>query len=162
VREVGVVLISDSEKRLALMLKQADHGPMGETLSLEVMPTIVRSGSDCRGVASLMDAPECLPRTDPHAESSRQGNLTLAVAALPAVRREQIVLPAGVLERIERHTLWVCRASRRFAKMPDAISNEASCCTARPGPERRLTAILPVRAGCLGRTVLLLTVARLA
>ena len=35
----GVWLISDGEQRLAVMLKQTDHGPMGEMLSLEVMAT---------------------------------------------------------------------------------------------------------------------------
>ena len=33
----GVWLITDGEQRLALMLKQTDHRPMGEMLSLEVM-----------------------------------------------------------------------------------------------------------------------------
>jgi hypothetical protein len=35
----GVWLISDGGHRLAVMLKQTDHGPTGEMLSLEVMAT---------------------------------------------------------------------------------------------------------------------------
>jgi SpoVK/Ycf46/Vps4 family AAA+-type ATPase len=152
----GLWLISDSEQRLALMLKQADHGPMGETLSLEVMANDREVGE--RTVAelrSLMDALNVYRGQILTLSPSRQGNLTLAVAALPAVRREQIVLPAGVLERIERHTLG-------FAERVDALRNAGRhlkrglLLHGPPGTGKTLTAMY-LSAQMPGRTVLLLT-----
>lgn len=152
----GLWLISDSDKRLALMLKQADHGPMGETLSLEVMANdravAERTVAELR---SLMDALNVYRGQILTLSPSRQGNLTLAVAALPAVRREQIVLPAGVLERIERHTLG-------FAERVDALRNAGRhlkrglLLHGPPGTGKTLTAMY-LSAQMPGRTVLLLT-----
>jgi hypothetical protein len=152
----GLWLISDREQRLALMLKQADHGPMGETLSLEVMANdrdiAERTVAELR---SLMETLNVYRGQILTLSPSRHGNLALSVAALPAVRREQIVLPAGVLERIERHTLG-------FAERIDALRaagrhlKRGLLLHGPPGTGKTLTAMY-LSAQMPGRTVLLLT-----
>jgi len=152
----GLWLIDDGAQRLALMLKQADHGPMGETLTLEAMATereIAERAVD--ELRSLMDTLNVYRGQILTLRHSRQGNLALSVAALPAVRRDQIVLPAGVLERIERHTIGFAervealRAAGRHLKRGLLLHGP-------PGTGKTLTAMY-LSAQMPGRTVLLLT-----
>lgn len=152
----GLWLVSDGERRLALMLKQADHGPMGETLSLEVMAgdreAAERTVAELR---SLMDALNVYRGQILTLSPSRQGNLTLSVAALPAVRREQIVLPDGVLERIERHTLGFAERVEALRKAGRHLKR-GLLLHGPPGTGKTLTAMY-LSAQMPGRTVLLLT-----
>jgi ATP-dependent 26S proteasome regulatory subunit len=81
--------------------------------------------------------------------------MSLAVASLPEVRREQIVLPAGVLERIERHTIG-------FAERAEALRDAGRhlkrglLLHGPPGTGKILTAMY-LSAQMPGRTALLLT-----
>jgi hypothetical protein len=152
----GLWLITDGAQRLVLMLKQSEHGPMGETLALEAMATgreiAERAVAELR---SLMDTLNVYRGQVLTLRHSRQGNLALSVAALPVVRRDQIVLPAGVLERIERHTVGFAerveamRAAGRHLKRGLLLHGP-------PGTGKTLTAMY-LSAQMPGRTVLLLT-----
>jgi hypothetical protein len=104
---------------------------------------------------SLMDALNVYRGMILELSHSRHGNLSLSVAALPAITRDQIVLPDGVLERIERHTLG-------FEKRADALRaagrhlKRGLLLHGSPGTGKTLTAMY-LSAQMPGRTVLLLT-----
>ena len=152
----GVWLISDGAQRLAVMLKQTDHGPMGEMLSLEVMATEREVAERAvRELRDLMDSLNVYRGKILTLSPSRRGTMSLSVASLPEVRREQIVLPAGVLERIERHTIG-------FAERAEALRDAGRhlkrglLLHGPPGTGKTLTAMY-LSAQMPGRTVLLLT-----
>jgi hypothetical protein len=152
----GLWLLRDGNQRLALMLKQDDHGPMGETLSLEVMapdrPLAERTLKELRG---LMDKLNVYRGKILSLGPSRRGGMDLSVVTLPPVGREQIILPGGVLERIERHTLG-------FSARADALKaagrhlKRGLLLHGPPGTGKTLTAMY-LAARMPGRTVLLLT-----
>ena len=56
---------------------------------------------------------------------------------LPAVGRDDIVLPPGTLDAIERHTVGISRHADALRAPPVGISGAAYCCTARRAPARR-------------------------
>lgn len=56
--------------------------------------------------------------------------------ALPVVRRDDIVLPPGALERIERHAVGFSRHRDALVSAGRSL-HRASCSTDRPGPARR-------------------------
>jgi hypothetical protein len=152
----GVWLVRHGDERLAVMLKQTDHGPMGEMLLLEVMAT-ERAVAE-RAVAELrelMDTLNVYRGKILTLSPSRRGTMSLSVASLPQVRRDQIVLPTGVLERIERHTIG-------FAERAEALRHAGRhlkrglLLHGPPGTGKTLTAMY-LSTQMPGRTVLLLT-----
>jgi hypothetical protein len=101
----GLFLVRDGEQRLALMLTRADHGPSEAELGLEAM------AADRAAAQRLLDRIRAL--MDEHnvyrgriltLSGSPWGGLGVKVHRLPKVTRDRIVLSAGILERIERHT----------------------------------------------------------
>ena len=152
----GLWLVRDGEERSAVMLKQTDHGPMGEMLSLEVMATDRAVAERAVGeLRVLMDALNVYRGKILTLSPSRRGNMSLSVASLPEIQREQIVLPAGVLERIERHTIG-------FAERAQALRDAGRhlkrglLLHGPPGTGKTLTAMY-LSAQMPDRTVLLLT-----
>jgi hypothetical protein len=101
----GLWLISDAQEPLVLMLRRSDHGPRQAELGVEIMARE-------RGPAErlLGELERLMAELNPYRghilvlSGSPFGGVGVEVQKLPAVTREQIVYPAGVLERIERHT----------------------------------------------------------
>lgn len=116
--QAGLWLTTDAaEEPVAVMLHSRDRG-MGEALSLEVMAR-ERTTAEATGaeVWRLMRAHnvyrgrvlELRPR---HFHGDDGAPLT--VRSLPVIARDQIVLPPGVLERIERTTFGMSRHAERL------------------------------------------------
>ncbi|MEA2223383.1 MAG: hypothetical protein QOH83_1759 [Solirubrobacteraceae bacterium] len=113
----GLWLVSYDDERLAILLKSSDRG-MGEKLTLEVMsPAPERAEAVVAELWRLMAAHNVyrgrvLELRAHHFHDDEGAPLT--VRTLPAIAREQIVLPAGVLERIERTTFGMSRHAERL------------------------------------------------
>lgn len=111
-------LIRDTDgEPLVLMLKSIDGG-MGETLELEAM------GLDPRRAETMLEElrrlmhehnvyrGRVLELSSRHFHDDEAAPLT--VRTLPAITRDRIVLPEGVLERIERQAVSVARHADRL------------------------------------------------
>ena len=87
------------------MLRRSDEGPRSSALGIEIM-------AEDRALAEevLEEIERLMGELNPYKgqvlvlSSSPWGGIGVEVQRLPAVGREQIVFPDGVLERIERHT----------------------------------------------------------
>lgn len=101
----GLWLIRDGASRYVLMLRRSDEGPRSSALGIEIM---AEDRSLAEGV--LAEIERLMRELNPYKgrvlvlSSSPWGGVGVQVQRLPAVMREQIVFPDGVLERIERHT----------------------------------------------------------
>lgn len=82
-------------------------------------------------------------------------NLTVCFHSLPQVRRDQIILPEGLLRRLERHTLTFSRQAERLRGAGRHIKRGLLLHGA-PGTGKTLSAMY-LAAQMPGRTVLLLT-----
>jgi hypothetical protein len=116
--EAGLWLVGgEQDHRLAIMLASTNHG-MGEQLALEVMACEREPAEHVVGeLWRLMGEHNVyrgrvLELRERHSHADEGAPLT--VRTLPAIAREQIVLPRGVLERIERTTFGMSRHAERL------------------------------------------------
>jgi ATPase family associated with various cellular activities (AAA) len=154
----GLWLVRDAGGPLALMLKSNDHG-MGEQLALEAMaPERGRAEEAIGALWSLMRERNVyrgrvLELGARHFHDDESAPLT--VRTLPAIARDRIVLPAGVLERVERQAFSIAdhaerlRASGRHLRRGLLLHGP-------PGTGKTLTAMY-LAAAMPDRTVVMLT-----
>jgi len=152
----GLWLITAGAEGMLLMLRREDHGPGHAQLGIEIMAQARASAERLLGeLDRLMTELNVYRGRILALSGSPFGGLGVEVRRLPPVRREQIVFPDGVLERIERHTKTFAqhsealRASGRHLKRGLLLHGP-------PGTGKTLTAmylshLMP------DRTVLLLT-----
>jgi ATPase family associated with various cellular activities (AAA) len=152
----GLWLIRDRGRALALMLTREDHGPGEAELGLEAMASEREQAEALLAeLRELMDVHNVYRGRILTLAGSHFGGITVSVRRLPAVTRDRIVLPAGVLERIERHTLTfsthaeALRASGRHLKRGLLLHGA-------PGTGKTLTAMY-LSALMPDRTVILLS-----
>jgi hypothetical protein len=101
----GLWLIADGEEPLLLMLRRSDQGPRSAELGIEIMARERNPAERLLGeIERLMADLNPYRGRSLVLSSSPFGGVGVEVQKLPAVLREQIVYPVGVLERIERHT----------------------------------------------------------
>jgi hypothetical protein len=150
--------VGGDDEPLAIMLASSNRG-MGEHLALEVM-----SGDRARAEAVVADlwrlmnernvyrgrVLELRPR---HFHGDEDAPLT--VRSLPAITREQIVLPDGVLERVERTTFGMSRHAERL-RASGRHMRRGLLLHGPPGVGKTLTAMY-LAAQMPDRTVVLLT-----
>jgi hypothetical protein len=154
----GLWLVSDRDWPLVTMLKSDDRG-MGESLMLEVMaPERERAERVVAELWTLMAEHNVyrgrvLELRSRHFHEDEGAPLT--VRTLPSISRDRIVLPTGVLERVERQAFGIAdhaerlRASGRHLRRGLLLHGP-------PGTGKTLTAMY--LAGAMpGRTVVLLT-----
>ncbi len=156
--ESGFWLVRDAEGPLVAMLKADDHG-MGESLGLEVMaPERERAERVLAELWKLMRDRnvyrgrilELRPR---HFHEDEGAPLT--VRTLPSIARDRIVLPEGVLERIERQAFGVAEHAERLRASGRHL-RRGLLLHGPPGTGKTLTAMY-LAAAMPGRTVVLLT-----
>ncbi len=100
----ALFLLRDRDRAFALLLRAEEHG-MGEGLTLEVMAEHREDGERLLAELRELRARHNVYRGKVLEVTESDAGLSFAVRELPHVPRERIVLPAGVLERVERHTI---------------------------------------------------------
>lgn len=154
----GLWLVARDDERLAIMLKSSNRG-MGEALTLEVMsPDPARAEAVVAQLWQLMAEHNVyrgrvLELRQRHFHDDEGAPLT--VRTLPAIAREQIVLPAGVLERIERTTFGMSRHAERL-RASGRHMRRGLLLHGPPGVGKTLTAMY-LATQMPNRTVVLLT-----
>jgi hypothetical protein len=155
---LGLWLAGAQDERLAIMLASSNRG-MGEQLSLEVMAQDREQGQAV--VAELwrlmnernVYRGRVLELRARHFHEDEGAPLT--VRALPPIAREQIVLPEGVLERIERTTFGMSRHAERL-RASGRHMRRGLLLHGPPGVGKTLTAMY-LATQMPDRTVVLLT-----
>jgi hypothetical protein len=154
----GFWLVKDDDGPSVVMLKSEDRG-MGETVAAEVMaPTRERAEDVVAELTRLMRERNVyrgrvLELGSRYFHDDESAPLT--VRTLPRITRDRIVLPEGVLERIERQAFGIAehadrlRASGRHLRRGLLLHGP-------PGTGKTLTAMY-LAASMPGRTVVLLT-----
>jgi hypothetical protein len=154
----GLYLLAEGDHRVALLLRgPEDHGFQRRML-VEVMApdreaaeevlaelrTRMREGNVYRGrVLSLSP------------EEGSSGAVAVRFHRLPAVARDDVVLPGGTLERIERHTAGVAERRERLLAAGRHLKR-GILLYGPPGTGKTFTAMY-LAGRMTGRTVLLLT-----
>ncbi len=117
--QYGLYLVADGEARLVVFVTgPSDRGGPRMKVRIEVLAT--RSEDGQAFLTALLDAMRRLNVYRGHVISLGQGQLgpgpqtLVAFHALPRVAREDVVLPAGLLERIERQTIGFAAQSARL------------------------------------------------
>ena len=102
----GLVLIKGDQGPLAVLITRIEQGGWDRRLAVEVMAAH-RAAAE-RFLADLrasMKAKNIYRGAVIELSKDAYGPLEVAIRELPELLRERLVLPEGVLERIERHTL---------------------------------------------------------
>jgi hypothetical protein len=156
--EAGLWLVSDAEDPLVIMLKSVNFGG-GEQLALEVMaPGRDRAEAVLAEVRRLMGERNVyrgrvLELRARHFHDDEGAPLT--VRTLPDVTRDRIVLPGGVLERVERQAFAIARNADRLRASGRHL-RRGLLLHGAPGTGKTLT-VMYLAAQMSERTVVLLT-----
>jgi len=156
--ESGVWLVRDDDGPLVLMLKSEDHG-MGERLALEIMVADRERGERVLGELWTLMRTRNVYRGRVLELRGRyfhgDEGAPLTVRTLPSIARDQIVLPAGVLERIERHAFGIAEHADRLRASGRHL-RRGLLLYGPPGTGKTLTAMY-LAAQMHGRTAVMLT-----
>lgn len=151
----ALVLISTSEARFAVFTRFDEmHGRQG--LQVEVM-----SQSAEHAAGFITELRELMHRHNVYRGrvlalgQSRFGDTSVVVDDLPEIQRDQIILPGGVLERIERQTIEFTRSADRLRAAGRHLKR-GLLLHGPPGTGKTLCAMY-LTAQMPGRTTLLLT-----
>lgn len=154
----GLWLVGGDDGGLAVMLRSADRGD-GEALGLEVM---ARDRERAEEVLTEL-------RSEMHARNVYRGRVLelasryfhddesapLTVRTLPAIARDRIVLPEGVLERVERQAFGIARHAERLRATGRHL-RRGVLLYGPPGVGKTLT-VMYLASQLRDRTVVLLT-----
>jgi len=156
--ESGVWLVRDDDGPVVAMLKNEDHG-MGEHLALEIM-----AADRDRGERMLSDLWKLMREHNVYrgrvlelAGRYFHGDeaAPLTVRSLPSISRDRIVLPDGVLERIERHAFGIAEHAERLRASGRHL-RRGLLLYGPPGTGKTLTAMY-LASQMHGRTAVMLT-----
>ncbi len=153
--KTGLYLVRDEGGPLALLVTMPPHAHP-PVLQVEVMAAERERAEDfLRRLQRRTSHGKAYRGHVLSVEEDCYGRVTIRAPALPAVRRDEVILPESLMRRIERHTLSFARhaerlrAARRHLKRGILLHGP-------PGTGKTLTAMYLV-AQMPGRTVLLLT-----
>jgi hypothetical protein len=157
--QAGLWLVRDGDRRAVVLLSSTGHMMGGGGLSLEVMAAERESAEAVLAdLRSLMAAHNVyrgrvLELAARHFHGDEDAPLT--VRSLPSVAREQIVLPAGVLETIERQAFGYARHAERL-RASGRHMRRGLLLHGPPGVGKTLT-VMHLASRMPERTVVLLT-----
>jgi cell division protease FtsH len=156
--ESGLWLVGDPEQPVVLMLKSLDLGG-GEQLGLEVMARRRDRAEDVLAELRRLMSERNVYRGRVLELRSRyfhdDEGAPLTVRTLPGVTRERIVLPAGVLERVERQAFGIARNAARLRASGRHL-RRGLLLHGPPGTGKTLT-VMYLAAQMPERTVVMLT-----
>ncbi len=154
--ERGLFLVSDGEARLVIFVRHEDRIGARENLTVEVMAP--DRGQAERFLRDIREAMRIRNVYRGHVISlSSEGHRDVVVKfhRLPEIERSAIILPAGLLERIERQTVEFGRHSRRLLEAGRHLKR-GLLLHGPPGTGKTLT-IMYLSGAMRDRTVLLLS-----
>jgi hypothetical protein len=147
----GLYLVEDGEDRLALLLSRTRH----EDLRVEVMaPRREAAEEFLAQLRADMRRRSVYRGRVLSLAAGVMGNATVDFHKLPDIARDQIVLPEGVLARVERHTLGFAEQAEKLLGAGRHLKRGLLLHGA-PGTGKTLTAMY-VASLMRGRTVMLL------
>ena len=151
----GLYLIRDREGPLAALITKMEQGSW-QTLTVEVLAPERTTGE--RFLADLrhsMKQKNVYRGATLEMSQEPYGPLQVEIRKLPEIPRERVVLPEGVLERIERHTLDFSRHSKKLLQAGRHLKR-GLLLHGPPGTGKTLT-IMYLAGRLQGRTALLVT-----
>lgn len=154
--ERGLFLIKDGDHRLAAYVREEDRIGSGENVVVEAMAS--DRGAAARLLGDLRESMRAKNVYRGHVVSLRtEGYRDLKVQfhSLPAIARDTIILPDGLLERIERQTVGFGRHSARLLGAGRHLKR-GLLLHGPPGTGKTLT-VMYLAASMRDRTVILLT-----
>jgi hypothetical protein len=152
---LGVYLVSEGDKRLVLLVARTERG-FNDEIKVEVLAAERATADAC--LAELRSAMRTRNVYRGHVVSlsvNNQQQLQVRFHRLPKIARDQIILPSGVLERIERESV-------SFSKHAQALQaagrhlKRGMLLHGSPGTGKTLTAMY-LASRMPDRTVLLIT-----
>ena len=158
--QYGLYLVADGDARLVVFVTgPSDRGGPRMKVRVEVLAT--RSEDGQFFLSALLDGMRRLNVYRGHVLSLGQGQLgpgpqtLVAFHTLPHIPREDVVLPAGLLERIERQTIHFAEQATRLLAA-DRSLKRGLLMYGPPGVGKTLT-VMHLVGRMPGRTVLLTT-----
>lgn len=158
--QFGLFLVDDGGERLVLLVAgPVEGGGPRPQLRVEVMAAHPEAGRAF--LAELLEASRRLNVYRGHVISLSPGEIGMgsqtlvAFHALPKVGRDEVILPPGLLERIERHTVVFAEQSERLLAMGRSLKR-GLLLHGPPGTGKTLT-LMHLIDRMPGRTVLLTT-----
>jgi hypothetical protein len=151
---LGMYLVSEGDSRVALLVQKKERHEGG--LVVEVLAANRVAGDEC--LAALRNSMRKRNVYRGHVVSlsaSRDGSLQVNFHRLPPIGRDQIILPSGLLERIERQSVGFAKHAERLNAAGRHLKR-GMLLHGSPGTGKTLTAMY--LAGRMpDRTVLLIT-----
>lgn len=152
----GLYLVRDGETPMAVLVSGPSHDGFRRGLSLEVMAA-ERDVAEAflRAIRNAMRQRNIYRGHVISLEPSEYGDLQVHFHHLPKIERSSIILPAGVLERIERQTVRFARLSDQLRAMGRHLKR-GLLLYGPPGTGKTLTAMY-LASQMPDRTIILLT-----
>jgi hypothetical protein len=154
--ESGLYLITDADLKLAVVMRGPGDRPYSRSLHVEVMaPERARSEAFLAELRRAMRGKNVYRGRVLSLEEDRHEELRVEFHSLPRIRRDQIILPSDLLDRIERQTV-------RFGELSDKLLaggrhlKRGILLHGPPGTGKTLTAMY-LASLMKNRTVILLT-----
>lgn len=152
----GLYLVSDGEHRLAVLVRGASDYSYHRRLTLDVMASTKAEAEEfLRTIRRSMRARNVYRGKIVSLSLDEMQSLQVHFHHLPQITREQIVLPDGLLDRIERQTIGFAKAAGRLRDAGRHLKR-GLLLHGSPGTGKTLTAMY-LAAQMRDRTILLLT-----
>ncbi len=153
----GLFLVRRGSEKLAVLIAgpAKEFQPMAQVTIQVMAPTRDLSEAFLAGLRTAMRKRNVYRGQVLSLAESRMGNMEIKFHSLPGVLRQNIILPKGVLERIERQTVRFSELSEKLLAAGRHLKR-GILLHGPPGTGKTLTAMYVARA-IQDRTVLLLT-----
>lgn len=151
---LGLYLICDGERRLAIMVQKKDI-QFGTGLTVDVLADDRALANECLATLRTVMRKRNVYRGHVVSLAQRDNELAVNFHRLPKITREQIVLPQGLLDRIERQTIGFGRHAERLLAAGRHLKR-GMLLHGLPGTGKTLTAMY-LASQMPERTVLLVT-----
>lgn len=113
--EHGLFLVHDGDRRLVVLMRRAEDSPFQSSVRIEVIAPERDHASQLLTEVRASMREQNVYRGRVLSLSAGRSGLQVNLHGLPRVERDEIVLPEGVLERLERHALGFDRQAARLA-----------------------------------------------